>query len=264
MWYTQSKWSWVQMVRDPTAQQDWKQILKNENMFVKECKKVRKALYGVRALTQDRDNLTWTNGTGFMIFPSIIVTAGHLIHIENDFSKPIHKVFHVINALDIGKQLSEAKLLAEDPKRDVSILQVQKPTHTECVILNKEEVEVGTECGSLGFPLSEVKIDQEKKSLNFTLVERFQGANISAISRNIESDKEYSFYETDSLMYRASSGCPGFTSGGKIFGMHTRSIMDKGGSQNNTESRVSISLWVPSKNIIEFIQNNGINLLNKV
>ena len=229
-------------------------------MFVDECKKVRKALYGIRAVTQEGTSISWSNGTGFMVSLGIIVTAGHLVHVGNDFSKPIHKIFHVINALDIGKRLTEAEFVGEDSKRDIAILRVQKPSHEECVLLNKEVVEVGTECGSLGFPLSEVSIDQVNKRLNFTLVERFQGANISAISRSVESSKEYLFYETDSLMYRASSGCPGFTLGGAVFGMHTRSIMDKGGGSGREGSRVPISLWVPSRNIINFVQSKNIKL----
>ena len=229
-------------------------------MFVKECKKIRKALYGIRAITQDGNNISWSNGTGFMVSPGIVITAGHLIHVGNDFSKPIHKVFHVINALDIGKQLTEAELVGEDSKRDIAILRVRKPSHNECVLLNKQVVEVGTECGSLGFPLSEVSIDQVNKRLNFNLFERFQGANISAISRNVESGKDYFFYETDSLMYRASSGCPGFTIGAVVFGMHTRSIIDKGGNPEKEGVRVSISLWVPSKDIIDFVQSKDIKL----
>lgn len=234
-------------------------------MFVEECKKVRKALYGVRAITQEGGSISWSNGTGFMVYSEIVITAGHLAHIDNNFSKPVHKLFHLINALDIGKSLTEAKLVGEDPERDIAILKILKPSHKEKVLLNKKIVEVGSECGSLGFPLSEISLDQANKKLNFHLVERFQGANISAFSKSIQSGKEFSFYETDSLMYRASSGCPGFTAGGVVFGMHTRSIIDKPRTNQNDGSnkegnRVSISLWVPSTDIIAFAKSKGIKL----
>lgn len=234
-------------------------------MFVEECKKVRKALYGVRAITQKGDNISWSNGTGFMVTSGVVITAGHLVHVGNNFSKPVHKLFQVINALDIGKPVIEAELVGEDPKRDIAILKILKPSHKEKVLLNKEIVEIGLECGSLGFPLSEVSLDSANKRLNFNLIERFQGANISAFSRSIESSEEHSFYETDSLMYRASSGCPGFTAGGVVFGMHTRSIIDKPGTNQNDRSnkegnRVSISLWVPSTDIIAFVKSKGIKL----
>ena len=71
------------------------------------------------------------------------------------------------------------------------------------------------------------------------------------------------FYETDSLMYGGSSGCPGFLESGKVFGMHNRSVLEapKGGQQGDTTgTRLAISMWVPSMDIIAFASAHGVKL----
>jgi uncharacterized protein (DUF983 family) len=51
-------------------------------------------------------------------------------------------------------------------------------------------------------------------------------------------------------MYGGSSGCPGFTVNGNVFGMHVATVSD--GAATNNSSRLAISLWVPSMDIISF------------
>ena len=130
--------------------------------------------------------------------------------------------------------------------------------------LLKTPVKLGTPCGSLGFPLAVV--DPTQQGVNFNLVERFQGANISAFVNGKDSNgKPVSFYETDSLMYGGSSGCPGFVESGEVFGMQNRSVLETpklGQKANSTAqlTRVAISMWVTSMDIIAFAIANGVEL----
>jgi hypothetical protein len=65
-------------------------------------------------------------------------------------------------------------------------------------------------------------------------------------------------YETDSLMYSGSSGCPGYTVDGNVFGMHVATFTE---SKNKSASaRLAISLWVPSMYILEFATKNNIQV----
>lgn len=95
----------------------------------------------------------------------------------------------------------------------------------------------------------------------FNLVERFQGAYISAFQTiNYPNNKHLEFYETDALMYGGSSGCPGFTVEAKVFGMHVGTITD--GKATNNASRLAIALWIPSMDIIKFAEKHGVKNLN--
>jgi hypothetical protein len=101
----------------------------------------------------------------------------------------------------------------------------------------------------------------------FNLVERFQGANISAFLTQADpSGRQLSYYETDALMYKGSSGCPGFLMNGNVFGMHIRSAIERSNQGGNPdvkaplETRLAISIWVPSMDIIAFAKDNGVAL----
>jgi hypothetical protein len=195
-------------------------------MFVKACSQIRNAIYGVNGMSQlSPDGTNYTNATAFMIAPGILVTAAHFIHVENDISKPIHKLFEAIRTPDIGQNMEVATLIAEDPIRDVSLLRIDNPRSNAHVVLEPNIIPIGTNCGSLGFPLASVTIDQNRKM--FILTERFQGANISSFQTQRQtSGRLIPFYETDSLMYAGSSGCPGFLDDARVFGMMIMSIVD--------------------------------------
>jgi S1-C subfamily serine protease len=198
-----------------------------------------------------------SNGTGFMIAPGVISTAAHLIHLNSNISAPQHTLFKVIRAPDIGQQMEQAQLIAEDMVRDIALLRIEQPRSNQSVTLNTNIVPIGTSSGSLGFPLAFVN------QTGFNLVLRFQGANISAFLTSLhQSGRNLSFYETDALMYNGSSGCPGFTSDEIVFGMHTAVRNDPRttpqGQQASLSSRLAISLWVPSVDIIAFARSNGV------
>jgi len=229
-------------------------------MFREACRQNSGGIYGTLSSSQSGNEKTWCNGTGFMIAPGILAMAAHCIHVENNSDNPRHKRIDVICASDIGKSLERAILIEEDCIRDIALLRIDNPRSTKCLHLEADFVERGTTCGSLAFPLSTTEF--LSTGIEFNLVERFQSAYISAIiNENPTSRRVISIYETNNLMYAGASGCPGFMVNGNVFGMLV-------GTRVNTSiinrkqilEQVAISLWVPSMDIINFAENNGIKL----
>jgi S1-C subfamily serine protease len=237
-----------------------------EKMFKQSCSQIRNALYGVIGSSKVGNQINCSNGTAFMIAPGVLATAAHLAHVESNPSKPAHTLFETIRAPDIGQSMEKAQLIAEDPIRDIAILRINNPRSNTCVTLEPNVVPIGTSCGSLGFPLASITFTPAGKAFN--LVERFQGSSISAFHTQTLSGRQLSFYEIDALMYGGSSGCPGFLVNANVFGMQVRSVIDKPrgdlagphDKQAQTETRLAISILVPSIDIIAFAKNNGIAL----
>jgi len=234
-------------------------------MFEQVCSQIRNAIYGIIGTSKiGEEQINCSNGTAFMISPGVIVTASHLVHVNLDSTQPIHSLFEVIRSPDIGQKMIKAQLIVEDPVRDIALLRIENLSSTTCVSLKPDPITIGTGCGSLGFPLSSVTFTKTGKVFN--LIERFQGAFISSLHTQIDpSGRQLSYYETDALMYKGSSGCPGFLVNGNVFGMHIRVFLDKAkedqsSSSTQPETRLAISLWVPSFDIITFAKNNGIAL----
>jgi len=224
-------------------------------MFAAACSRIRPAIYGIIGSSQvGKNQVSCTSGTAFMIAPGILVTAAHLAHVGCDPAKATHALFEVIRAPDVGQHMEKARLLAQDPARDLALLEIDHPRAAVCATLVGQPVAIGTNCGSLGFPLAKVGFTPAGKM--FQLVERFQGASISAFY----ASGPLSFYETDSLMYKGSSGCPGFLVNGQVFAMHIRSVMEETREGKPTETRLGISIWVPALDIAGFAKNNGIQI----
>jgi len=228
-------------------------------MFSQACKKVRQSLYGIigtsivaQVGSQSRTNVT--NGTGFMVAPGYILTAAHLVHVEGNPKNAVHQQFEVIRAPDVGGRTEKAVLAAEDVIRDVALIKIDNISR-DVAALEAGILSRGESCGFLGFPLSQVT-SNPGGGKNFQLDERFQGANIS--NYNIiqhPSGRKLPIYEVDTLMYGGSSGCPGFTTKGKIIGMQVASVMEKN-KDGQIGARVAISLVIPSPELIEFTQAN--------
>jgi len=235
-------------------------------MFADASNQVRECIYGVTGLSQIGNQLNATNGTAFMVAPGFLITAGHFCHVENDPVKPTHSRFEAIRSPDIGQQMESATFVAADSSRDIALLRIDNPRSTAHVQLICERVRTGTSCGSLGFPLATVLFLQTGRMFN--LVERFQGASISAFQNQIDpSGRALNYYETDALMYGGSSGCPGFLANAQVFGMHVASIVDPTSAQVNASkpgqiggNRLAISIWVPAADIREFAITNGVQM----
>ena len=96
----------------------------------------------------------------------------------------------------------------------------------------------------------------------FSLVERFQGARISAYHVQLHpSGRTLGYYETDRVMYKGSSGCPGFLDNAEVFGLHNASILEAPiGGTPQENARLAISVWTPSADIAQFARQNGIQI----
>jgi S1-C subfamily serine protease len=149
----------------------------------------------------------------------------------------------------------------EDIDRDLALLRIDNPRSVKCVEFSLQKIPIGTPVGSFGFPLAYIDFTTGI----FHLVERFQGAHISSFHPIVtHSGRELYYYETDALMYRGSSGCPGFLSNGKVFGMYNASIIDQPRQVNEQEIRqeirLAISLWIPATDIVKFAKSNNIEV----
>jgi S1-C subfamily serine protease len=232
------------------------------NNFSKACSKIREAIYGIKASSQVSSNqFNFSTGTAFMIAPGILITTAHLCHVENNPTQPRHSNFEVIRAPNVGEKLEKCTFVAEDIERDLALLRIDSPRSTKCVRFSLQKIPVGTPVGSFGFPLAYI----DAATGIFRLIERFQGAHISSFHPIITpSGRELYSYETDALMYRGSSGCPGFLSNEKVFGMHNASIIDRPRQVNEREARqeirLAISLWIPADDIVKFAKSNSIEI----
>ncbi len=148
-----------------------------------------------------------------MIASGVMVTCAHVIHMIGNPVGQLHKSFEVIRAYDIGQPLVSAQLIAEDVSKDIALLSVNNPKLTQSVILEPYIVNVGTSCGSRGFPLAYVRKDGA-----FDLTLHFQGAFISYYKQSPP------YYEVDALMYNGSSGSPGFTTNAHVVGMQNKVV----------------------------------------
>ena len=82
-------------------------------MFVQACNQIRECIYGVIGESQIGQNMvTGTNGSGFMIAPGVLVTAAHMCHSDNDFSKPLLQKFQAIRSPDVGQKMELITLIA--------------------------------------------------------------------------------------------------------------------------------------------------------
>lgn len=231
-------------------------------MFSKASEKIRKSTYGflagsVISKIGSQISVNASNGTAFMVAPGYLVTAAHSIHQNNDPKKPVHQGYELICAPDIGQQMEKAVFVAEDTSHDIALLKIENHKNSSSIEFEEKIIPRGTNCGFLGFPLSNVQFFPDGKRL-FNLFERFQGAYISNyLTHQKGTPQERSFYEIDTLMYSGSSGCPAFTVDGKVVGMQVASVMQKREEDNQSE-RLAISMVVPAVEIISFLKTQKV------
>ncbi|TAH40118.1 MAG: serine protease [Bacteroidetes bacterium] len=221
-------------------------------MFQNACRDLRPSIFGVRAMTPDVNqpgNFKMSLGSGFLIAPNIIATSAHSMRDLDSGNQ--HVSFQVIRSTDIGQNPVDAELIIQDPHSDVAILRVPTANFNDVVRLDGAFQNKGSMVGTLGFPLSDLTPNGA-----WGLIERFQHAFISAYTLHSFYGHNIMFYETDSLMYGGSSGCPAFNSEGAVIGMQSGFVNSKAGSQ------ISISLLAPTTSVIQLAQANNIIGLN--
>jgi hypothetical protein len=244
-------------------------------MFSDACKQVRESVYGILGSTQiSSDTTNFTTGTGYMIAPGILATTAHPCHQESNLQKPLQTTVQVVRSPDIGRPLERASIIAEDRERDVAFIRIASPRCITCVTLNQAPVPRGTSSGSLGFPLSGV-VSFPNGQLMFNLVERFQGAAVSAYNVcSTASGRRMGMYESDAVSYPGSSGCPAFLRTGEVFAMNKGSLTQSAPNSNqprsgqatvppvvdaeDLRSRLSITFWVPAAEIAAFAKECGL------
>jgi S1-C subfamily serine protease len=237
-------------------------------VFSQACAAMRPSIYGLMSVSPlGPTQAVATTGTAFMIAPGVLITAAHLLHAEGDVTRPLHTLFEAISGPDIGQKMERATLIAEDAQRDTALLRLDDARSASSVTLETSRIAIGTSCGSLGFPLAAIVSSATGPSLS--LAERFQGASISAYHAHPNhTGLRLDYYETDHAMYSGSSGCPGFLTAGKVFGMHVASVVVQGMATERLPStnggapvdRLSISIWVAAGEIAAFANANGYDL----
>lgn len=227
-------------------------------MFSKATTEIRETLYGVMARTIQGSQTAHSIGSGVMIAPNYVVSNAHLTHLSSDISKDNHKEIEVIRSPEIGKNCIRACLVKEDIVRDLALLKIEGPSSSKCASLMDTVVPSGTNCGSLGFPLSTAQVING--ALVYALNERFQGAFISSYFTESISDRAIPWYEVDRVMYGGSSGCPFFLENGQVVGLQARVRTDLsgGGSAQDKRNFLAISLLIPSPEIIKFAKSCGV------
>lgn len=283
-------------------------------MFEAACMKVRESLYGILCQTDlGGKPVSFGSGTGFLIAPQLCLTAAHVLHHDGQKNAPIHNRIQLIRAPEVGQPMHIARLLGIDDALDLALLRIDHPsrpnparpradqnpsrqapqnTGLPYLELHPEVPLPGTLCGSLGYPLSTVGMKEQHVA--FTLIERFQGSYISSRRPELLTDGRLaSIVETDGLMYGGSSGCPGFTTDGRVWGLHFATITEQARAipsphmpqpepkQSNpipnpqqasgtdypsaptlqtSGARLAISLWVSSTEIRAFAARCGVVL----
>jgi S1-C subfamily serine protease len=223
-------------------------------MFQQAIKNNREAVYGILCHTTRGTDRQAGTASGFMIAPGVIATVAHVLYRnKNEF----HDLVEVIRALDVGMNMESAIPVMIDAVRDLALIRVENPRNTKSMPLSRNIISSGTSCGSLGFPLSSVTFHED--NLNVNLTERFQGGFVSAYVSEYTDNELYDWYETDSMMYSGSSGCPVFTPDGIVFGMQAATLIGEDESDGEA-NRLSIARLVPSTDIISMAQSIGIRL----
>jgi hypothetical protein len=93
-----------------------------------------------------------------------------------------------------------------------------------------------------------------------SLIERFQGAFISAYIVDNLTGKSLPWYEVDKQIYGEGSGCPGYIQNGNVVGIMSRVRDPEGESDIPPLQRhhLEISCWIPSPDAITFGKKLGV------
>ena len=228
-------------------------------MFSQATAQIRESLYGIWARTRDGDTMHHSTGTGFMITPGIIVTNAHVIHRRAEEGGQMHTELLTIRSPDVGMNCEVASLVAEDRDRDLACLRIEKSRTPRCVILEDRYVQSGTNIGSLGFPLSTIQHNDDGDVYN--LIERFQGAYVSALFTDRLPNRQIKWYEVDREMYEGSSGSPGYLANGRVIAVNCKVRREENEDESvplEKRNRLEISLWIPSVDVLEFAKAHGI------
>jgi serine protease Do len=169
-------------------------------------------------------------GSGFIIDPAgIIITNNHVIAEADEITV----------VLTDGTRL-KAKLIGNDPKTDIAVLEVKPETPLPFVEFgSSRKARVGDWVMAIGNP--------------FGLGGSVTAGIISARARNINAGPYDDFIQTDASINRGNSGGPLFNMAGEVIGINTAIFSPTGGS-------VGIGFSVPSdmaKSVVSQLREFG-------
>ena len=219
-------------------------------MFNKALKENREAIYAVLApASLPPGAATPSGGTAFMIAPGLLVTAARCVPGGSSPGDHPCPELSLVRAPDIGRGTERATLVSLDRGKGLALLRIDAPRSAAFLNLLDAPVPVGTQCAYSGFP----RLSMDPAPVpGASLIEMFQGANVSAFARSAGVGNEPVFrYVTDAPLVGDASGCPGFTPSGEVFGMLDCPAGDL---------RSAVPSWVPSMDILSFALDNGVPL----
>lgn len=219
-------------------------------MFEKALSENREAIYAILASPSlPPEAATPSGGTAFMIAPGLLVTAARCVPGGSDPVNLPCPELSVVRAPDIGRGTERATLVSLDRGKGLALLRIDAPRSAATLRILDALVPIGTQCAYSGFPRISMGPSLQPGT---SLIEMFQGANVSSFVRTAGPDGELvSCYVTDAPLVGDASGCPGFLPSGEVFGMLNCPPGD---------IRSSDPFWVPSMDIVSFARGNGVPL----
>lgn len=219
-------------------------------MFEKALSENREAIYAILASSSlPPEAATPSGGTAFMIAPGLLVTAARCVPGGSDPANLSCPELSVVRAPDIGRGTERATLVSLDRGKGLALLRIDAPRSAAILRILDALVPIGTQCAYSGFPRISMGPALQPGT---SLIEMFQGANVSSFVRTAGPDGELvSCYVTDAPLVGDASGCPGFLPSGEVFGMLNCPPGD---------IRSSDPFWVPSMDIVSFARGNGVPL----
>lgn len=134
-------------------------------------------------------------GTGFLLSPTLVATVNHVV----DQSSAI--------SLVVDGQRTSGTVIGTDAKRDLALVQAEKPLRGHVFTLSSRPPEVGSQVAAIGFPIGDP-------------ITMTQGG-ISGLNRTISIDQtdRTGLIETDAAVNPGNSGGPLLTTSGDVVGL---------------------------------------------
>lgn len=212
-------------------------------MFKNAIEEIEKCLYGIHNTTIVAGRTYTSQGTGFAINETQIITNAHTFKFKDVLGNiQNHVKYEVILDANIGGSMIKANLIHVDYISDIAVLEVEAiPNY---VRFSSHNPDIGIHVGALGYPNTKVTFGQRNL---VTFNKRFKGSFVSTYNNQTE------IVFTDQEMYPGTSGCPIFKESGEVCAMHFKNELDTNGN------RIDIALNISVEKIKTILNNFGVN-----
>lgn len=150
----------------------------------------------------EESNITESSGTGWLISPSHLVTAYHVVHNATSIQVVVGE-----------KDVIEASVTAIDPPNDIAILKLKKPLKSAPLALSTKQPRLGSRVAVLGYPLA------------FDLGLKIQ-ATTGEISGLTGAKDDRRFYQFSAPAQQGNSGGPVLNQDGEVIGIVSSKLDD--------------------------------------